>query len=313
MLIIFLIYPSFCFVVHRTRCSRPRTLARWSWTSCCYQSWYNPSSIWSSSRLDLHCLRWWCQHNCLLDSRGTGTRKRSMKRNEPIVNSGWRCFSDTLWLTRRAVMIVKSMEIKLHFALVSHWTIEANSVNTLVWPKVPVATVQRQHSTCKKAVAIIQDHNPDHNLDLNQPLDVSENPAATIRIVFFVLLAGGNRGYLRIVAPDMVDGEFVEIQCEGAAPEDESSIQWFFNGRVRPPFLSFDFLRLSETSAKEFVSLTLLLCSITVGWTAGKFFISFHSLPREKTQLILQLNKTHTNSETCSSSISFLSLFSWWE
>ncbi|CAF1253140.1 unnamed protein product [Adineta ricciae] len=42
----------------------------------------------------------------------------------------------------------------------------------------------------------------------------------------------GGRGYLRIVAPDMADGDYVEIQCEGAAPEDEGGIQWFFNNRL---------------------------------------------------------------------------------
>mgnify|MGYP007096999908 FL=1 len=40
-------------------------------------------------------------------------------------------------------------------------------------------------------------------------------------------------GYLRIIAPDMSDGDYVEIQCEGASPEDEGRIQWFFNNRVR--------------------------------------------------------------------------------
>jgi hypothetical protein len=48
-----------------------------------------------------------------------------------------------------------------------------------------------------------------------------------------VFIASGSRGYLRIVAPDMADGDFVEIQCEGAPPEDEGRIQWYFNNRVR--------------------------------------------------------------------------------
>jgi len=43
---------------------------------------------------------------------------------------------------------------------------------------------------------------------------------------------GGGRGYLRIVAPDMTEGDYVEILCEGAAPEDEGGIQWYFNNRV---------------------------------------------------------------------------------
>ncbi|UJR23322.1 hypothetical protein I4U23_026336 [Adineta vaga] len=40
------------------------------------------------------------------------------------------------------------------------------------------------------------------------------------------------RGYLRIIAPDMADGDYVEIQCDGALPEDEGGIQWFFNNRL---------------------------------------------------------------------------------
>jgi hypothetical protein len=48
----------------------------------------------------------------------------------------------------------------------------------------------------------------------------------------FCFIIGGGQGYLRIVAPDMTDGDFVAIECEGAAPEDESRIQWFFNNRV---------------------------------------------------------------------------------
>ena len=38
---------------------------------------------------------------------------------------------------------------------------------------------------------------------------------------------------LRLVVPDMADGDYVEVQCEGAAPEDEGSIQWYFGDRVR--------------------------------------------------------------------------------
>jgi hypothetical protein len=49
---------------------------------------------------------------------------------------------------------------------------------------------------------------------------------------FVVFLASGAGGYLRIVAPDMAEGDYVEIQCEGASPEDEGRIQWFFNNRV---------------------------------------------------------------------------------
>ena len=39
--------------------------------------------------------------------------------------------------------------------------------------------------------------------------------------------------HLRLVVPDMADGDYVEVQCEGAAPEDEGSIQWYFSNRVR--------------------------------------------------------------------------------
>ncbi|CAM4742403.1 unnamed protein product [Rotaria magnacalcarata] len=42
----------------------------------------------------------------------------------------------------------------------------------------------------------------------------------------------GGKGYLRIVAPDMTDGDYVEIQCEGASADDEGSIQWYFNNRL---------------------------------------------------------------------------------
>jgi len=30
----------------------------------------------------------------------------------------------------------------------------------------------------------------------------------------------------------MTEGDYVEIQCEGASPEDEGKIQWYFNNRV---------------------------------------------------------------------------------
>ena len=30
----------------------------------------------------------------------------------------------------------------------------------------------------------------------------------------------------------MVDGDYVEIQCEGASADDEGRIQWYFNNRV---------------------------------------------------------------------------------
>jgi hypothetical protein len=30
----------------------------------------------------------------------------------------------------------------------------------------------------------------------------------------------------------VADGDYAEIQCTGAAPEDEGKIQWYFNNRV---------------------------------------------------------------------------------
>ncbi len=60
----------------------------------------------------------------------------------------------------------------------------------------------------------------------------------------FCFIASGGQGYLRIVAPDMTDGDFVEIQCEGAAPEDESRIQWFFNNRVCIDFLEISYIKI---------------------------------------------------------------------
>jgi len=59
-----------------------------------------------------------------------------------------------------------------------------------------------------------------------------------ILVSLYFLASGGDRGYLRIIAPDMAEGDYVEIQCEGAAPEDEGRIQWFFNNRVCIYFLS---------------------------------------------------------------------------
>ncbi|CAF3425584.1 unnamed protein product [Rotaria sp. Silwood1] len=47
-----------------------------------------------------------------------------------------------------------------------------------------------------------------------------------------IVPGGGGQGYLRIVAPDMAEGDYVEIQCENAKPEDEGRIQWFFNNRL---------------------------------------------------------------------------------
>lgn len=30
----------------------------------------------------------------------------------------------------------------------------------------------------------------------------------------------------------MTEGDYVEIQCDGVAPEDEGNVQWYFNNRV---------------------------------------------------------------------------------
>jgi len=74
-----------------------------------------------------------------------------------------------------------------------------------------------------------------HQLDLQLLQDVCENLSNAKRnrsnkFYFIYFLAGSQ--YLRIIAPDMTDGDYVEIQCEGVAPDDESSVQWFFNNQV---------------------------------------------------------------------------------
>jgi hypothetical protein len=61
-------------------------------------------------------------------------------------------------------------------------------------------------------------------------------------------LASGGRGYLRIVAPDMSEGDYVEIHCEGASPEEAGSIQWYFNNKVCIHF----FLLILNRLTKEF-------------------------------------------------------------
>ena len=66
-------------------------------------------------------------------------------------------------------------------------------------------------------------------------LDKQGNIVSRIKWDF---LASGGQGYLRIVAPDMTEGDYVEIQCEGAAPEDEGRIQWYFKNQVCNPILS---------------------------------------------------------------------------
>jgi len=41
----------------------------------------------------------------------------------------------------------------------------------------------------------------------------------------------------------MTDGDFVEIHCEGAAQEDESRIQWYFNNRVCTDFHGISYIK----------------------------------------------------------------------
>ena len=48
----------------------------------------------------------------------------------------------------------------------------------------------------------------------------------------------------------MADGDYVEIQCEGAQPDDEGRIQWFFNNRVRP-FSTLDHEHLPTTESER--------------------------------------------------------------
>ena len=36
----------------------------------------------------------------------------------------------------------------------------------------------------------------------------------------------------------MAEGDYVEIQCEGASSEDEGRIQWYFNNQVCKPIFS---------------------------------------------------------------------------
>ncbi|UJR07187.1 hypothetical protein I4U23_011475 [Adineta vaga] len=43
------------------------------------------------------------------------------------------------------------------------------------------------------------------------------------------LTSNSNHRYLHIIAPHMEEGDYVEIQCQGAAPHDQDRIQWYFN------------------------------------------------------------------------------------
>ncbi|CAF4308597.1 unnamed protein product, partial [Adineta steineri] len=44
--------------------------------------------------------------------------------------------------------------------------------------------------------------------------------------------SNGARGQLRLIVPDMSEGDNVDIQCEGATREDENRIQWYFNNHL---------------------------------------------------------------------------------
>ena len=44
----------------------------------------------------------------------------------------------------------------------------------------------------------------------------------------------------------MQEGDYVEIHCEGAAPEDEGRIEWYFNNKVRIHFRFFFLLIISK-------------------------------------------------------------------
>lgn len=44
----------------------------------------------------------------------------------------------------------------------------------------------------------------------------------------------------------MTDGDFVEINCEGAAPQDEGRVQWYFNNRVCIEFYSISNIELKS-------------------------------------------------------------------
>lgn len=90
----------------------------------------------------------------------------------------------------------------------------------------------------------------------------------------------GGRGYLRIVAPDMADGDYVEINCEGASPDEEGSIQWYFNNRVR-----IYFSLISNRLTKEFEVVYLnwfLFLIFTVNWSTGKFYTSLGSSDKSR-------------------------------
>ncbi|CAF1170648.1 unnamed protein product [Adineta ricciae] len=45
-------------------------------------------------------------------------------------------------------------------------------------------------------------------------------------------MSPSSKGHLRIIVPNIAEGDSVQIQCEGAAQEDESRIQWYFNNRI---------------------------------------------------------------------------------
>lgn len=73
----------------------------------------------------------------------------------------------------------------------------------------------------------------------------------------------------------MTDGDYVEITCEGAAAEDESRIEWYFNNRVCIDVqLIWNikiryFKKKFEFKIRGFNCFSLLL--FIVNWGNGKF------------------------------------------
>ena len=61
----------------------------------------------------------------------------------------------------------------------------------------------------------------------------------------------------------MTEGDYVEIQCEGAAPEDEGRIQWYFNNRV---CINFQLILIEKNQIlrKKRVSINFSYLFITV-------------------------------------------------
>jgi hypothetical protein len=52
----------------------------------------------------------------------------------------------------------------------------------------------------------------------------------------------------------MTEGSYVEINCEGASPEDEGRIQWYFNNKV-----CIYFHLISNIKIRSFLKITFEL------------------------------------------------------